>query len=128
MQVLAVSSAGLVFSLMKEVPAVQLAGWRLQVTSVYLAVGGAYQFSRLPSETQRRAVRTSWLLLVSGTSLAVHFGAWVWSVEQTSLIHSLLYGSATPLILAGGAWLLRRPISRGEPGARRCGELASFAC
>lgn len=103
----------MVFAMMKEVPAIQLAGWRLQVTSVYLAIGGAYQYYHLPAEKQRLVLRKSWLLGISGTSLAVHFGAWVWSVEHTSLMHSLLFVSATPLILAGGAWLLRQPISRG---------------
>lgn len=54
------------------------------------------------------------LLAASGACLCVHFGLWVYSVQTTSLAHSLLFVSATPLFLAGGAWLLRRPISRGE--------------
>lgn len=54
------------------------------------------------------------LLAASGTCLCVHFAAWVYSVQATSLTHSLLFVSATPLFLAGGTWLLRKPISAGE--------------
>ena len=43
-QVLAVSSAATVFSLMAEVPALMLAAWRLQLTSVVLAAGAAWQW------------------------------------------------------------------------------------
>ena len=43
-QVLAVSSAATVFSLMSEVPALMLAAWRLQLTSVVLAAGAAWQW------------------------------------------------------------------------------------
>ena len=69
----------------------------------------------------------AWLLGLSGAALALHFGAWVWSVERTSLSHSLLFVSATPLILAGGAWLLRKPISRGA-GAWRLASMFLGAC
>lgn len=46
-QVLAVSSAATVFSLMPEVPPLMLAAWRLQLTSVVLAAGAAWQWSRM---------------------------------------------------------------------------------
>lgn len=52
--------------------------------------------------------------MVSGTSLAVTFGSWVWGIEHTSLIHAYLLVSVTPIAIAAGTWLLRRPISNGE--------------
>lgn len=52
----------------------------------------------------------------SGACLAVHFGAWVWSLQRTSLTHSLLLVSTTPVIMAAGALALRHPISKGEVG------------
>ena len=38
----------------------------------------------------------------------------MWAIEHTSLIHAYLMVSVTPIAIAGGTWLLRRPISRGE--------------
>ena len=163
-QVTAVSSAGVVFAKLVEVPPITLAAWRLQLTSVFLGVGAAVQLSRMPPAARARTLQqvrrrrgpagagaaiwrassgalsgdvrrpsagTSQLLLllllllshptlqvgllvVSGTCLCFHFGAWVFSVEATSLTHSLLFVSATPLFLAAGTWLLRKPISAGE--------------
>jgi drug/metabolite transporter (DMT)-like permease len=56
----------------------------------------------------------AWLLAASGACLAVHFGTWVVSLKQTSLSHSLLFVSASPVFLAGGAWAARQPTSRAE--------------
>lgn len=44
----------------------------------------------------------------------VHFGGWVWGIEHTSLPHSLLFVSFTPVLLACGAAALGQPISLGE--------------
>ena len=38
----------------------------------------------------------------------------MWGIEHTSLIHAYLLVSVTPITVAAGTWLLRRPISRGE--------------
>lgn len=162
------SSAGVVFALMAEVPAVTLAAWRLQLTSVFLGVGAAFQLRRMPGEDRQRTVQQAGLLAASGACLALHFGTWVYSVQveagaascsrrkaasgacrrrrggggevlatgaallqrfsvsadapqATSLTHSLLFVSATPLFLAGGTWALGRPISRGELGGTAVG-------
>jgi drug/metabolite transporter (DMT)-like permease len=155
-QVTAVSSAGVVFAKLVEVPPITLAAWRLQLTSVFLGVGAVVQLSRMPPADRARTLQQvrvvgstcrcggrstlacqcaprgamrrpnpattaaapptlqAGLLVVSGTCLCFHFGAWVFSVEATSLTHSLLFVSATPLFLAAGTWLLRKPISAGE--------------
>ncbi len=39
-----------------------------------------------------------------GLLYAVHFGAWVWSLELTSVAASVTLVTATPLVLAGIAW------------------------
>ena len=113
-QIAAVSSAGVFFALMTAVPAITLAAWRLQLTSVFLGSAAAFEYRRMPRDLQLRTLRQGRLLGLSGSALAVHFGCWVWSVEHTSLTHSLLFVSATPLLLALGTWLLRKPISAGE--------------
>lgn len=73
----------------------------------------------LPS--QPTAPPQAGLLAASGVCLAFHFGLWVYSVQATSLTHSLLFVSATPLFLAGGTCLLGRPISAGELGGTAVG-------
>jgi drug/metabolite transporter (DMT)-like permease len=54
------------------------------------------------------------IMLASGFCLALHFGAWVWGIGHTSLPHSLLLISATPVLIAIGMLLLCKPISKGE--------------
>ncbi len=66
------------------------------------------------ADTRSRALHSGWWLAGSGACLAVHFGAWVWGLQHTSLTHSLLMVSATPLLLAGVALATGAPISRGE--------------
>ena len=115
------SSAGVVFAMIVEVPPLTLAAWRLQLTSVLLGIGAAVQLGRMPPVDRRRTVDSAGLLAASGVCLCFHFGSWVYSVEATSLTHSLLLVSASPLFLAGGAWLLRQPISGGELGGTAMG-------
>jgi hypothetical protein len=45
---------------------------------------------------------------------ALHFGTWVWSLQHTSLAHSLLLVSTTPIILVAYSLVMRQPISAGE--------------
>lgn len=113
---MAVSSAGVAFAMIREVPPITLAAWRLQMTSVLLVIAAAVQWTSLDAATKADTLRHSTLALIagSGTSLAVHFGCWVASVELTSLTHSLLFVSATPVLLAIVTWLRRQPISSGE--------------
>ena len=67
-QVLAVSSAATVFSLMSEVPALMLAAWRLQLTSVVLAAGAAWQWRGMVGGG---GVRLTSVVLAAGA-------AWQW--------------------------------------------------
>ncbi|GLC33755.1 hypothetical protein PLESTM_000107800 [Pleodorina starrii] len=119
--VFAVSSAATVFSLMPEVPAITLAAWRLQLTSVLLGVGAVAQWRHLSPSDRSRALRSCGWLVGSGACLAVHFGSWVWGLQHTSLTHSLLLVSATPLLLAALALTTGSRLSAGELGGTLLG-------
>ncbi len=70
-------------------------------------------FSQRPEE--RAQALASWRLLAfSGLCLTVHFGAWVWSLEHTSLAHSLLFVCSVPVLIALGTCVLRQPITNAE--------------
>ena len=48
------------------------------------------------------------------TVSTLRLAAQVWGIEHTSLIHSYLCMATTPIFIAGGTWIMRRPISRTE--------------
>jgi drug/metabolite transporter (DMT)-like permease len=50
--------------------------------------------------------KTLLILTVSSCALALHFGAWVASLDATSLTHSLLFVTAHPLIIIVGMGVL----------------------
>jgi drug/metabolite transporter (DMT)-like permease len=47
---------------------------------------------------------------LSGVALAAHFGAWVASLDETTLTHSLLFVTAHPLVIVVGMMLLASKI------------------
>ena len=49
----------------------------------------------------------------------------VWGIEHTSLIHAYLCVATTPIIIAGGTWILRRPISSWELGGTALGAIGT---
>ncbi|GIM12972.1 hypothetical protein Vretimale_16154 [Volvox reticuliferus] len=106
---------------MREVPAVTLAAWRLQLTSLFLGLGAAVQWRQLAPADRLRALRLTGWLAGSGACLAVHFGSWVWGLQHTSLTHSLLMVSATPVLLAAVSLARGKPLSRGELGGTLVG-------
>lgn len=114
--VLAVSSAGAVTKSMVGAAPITNAGWRLQVASIILLPGFLWQWLRLPRATRERTKELTNLTILSfsGVALALHFGLWVWSLDHTSLAHSLLFVSTPPIVLAVLACLQGQPLSRGE--------------
>lgn len=54
MQVIAVSSAATAFAYMRDVPALTLASWRLQLTAVLLSIGAVYEYRQLSAGTTRQ--------------------------------------------------------------------------
>ena len=59
-------------------------------------------------------------MAASGVSMGVHFAAWVWGLYHTSLPHSLLCMSSSPVLLAVGCLLIGKPISAGKPVSESC--------
>ena len=53
-------------------------------------------------------------LLASGSLLALQWACYAWAIQHTSLSHTLLFLSATPVLLAAYTWLRRQPISAGQ--------------
>ncbi|XP_024544748.1 uncharacterized protein LOC9644301 [Selaginella moellendorffii] len=114
--VVAVSSAGAVTKLMKRAAPISNAAWRLQVTAMILLPGFIWDWCRL--SPQKRCMFFTWrplcVLGISALAIALHFALWVWSLDHTSLPHSLLFVSMPPLIIAVLSWLRCKPLSKGE--------------
>jgi drug/metabolite transporter (DMT)-like permease len=108
--VLAMSSGGLWFAALK-VPGILRACWRLTSTSLLQIPGFIYDYRKADEDLRKRWKAQLPLLCLSGVSLAVHFGSWSLSVAWTSLTHSLLLVSTTPLFIVGVA-ALRHAASR----------------
>lgn len=110
--VIAVSSAGIVLQQMSEVPPILRASWRMQGTALILLPGFLYQLSRNSDfELNRNDAK---LILASSLFLAVHFGSWVWSLDNTSLVHSLLFVNTHPLVVVAVMPFLGEVVRRGH--------------
>lgn len=118
--VVGVSSAGALFQHVDAVPPLLRASWRLQLTSLVLLPFFLYQLTGIAPEvaTQFRTRRTWALLSASGVALAAHFGAWVASLDQTTLTHSLLFVTAHPLVIVIGMALLASVVGAVRPPRR----------
>lgn len=127
--VVGVSSAGALFQHVDAVPPLLRASWRLQLTSFVLLPFFFYQLSGMTTEvaTQFRTRRTWVLLTASGVALAAHFGAWVASLDQTTLTHSLLFVTAHPLVIVIGMALLASSVGAVR-SPRRNEALGALIC
>lgn len=115
MQVLAVSSAGVVFKqLESDVKPVTVAAWRLQATTAILVPLFAWQWSHAEPGLRNDWMRAWYIMSASGVCLAVHFGVWLEGLNYTTLPHALLFVTCTPILIAMGCLILRIPISRAE--------------
>jgi drug/metabolite transporter (DMT)-like permease len=54
----------------------------------------------------QRWVRNLPWIVVSGVFLGLHFATWVWSLDHTSLAHSLTFVTMYPILLNWGHWVL----------------------
>ena len=108
--VFGVSSAGALFQQVDDIPPLLRASWRLQLTSLVLAPFAIYQWKNIGSEIKDQMYQKNTILwlLAGGTALALHFGSWVASLDETSLTHSLLFVTAHPLIIIVGMVILAR--------------------
>ena len=106
----AISFAAIFFRLAAPVDPLLASALRLGLSSLVLAPwvrGGS---------TSPEARRAGWLC---GALYAVHFGAWVASLDLTSVAASVTLVTCTPLLLAGLGWLRGkdRPSTRHTLGA-----------
>ena len=108
--VFGVSSAGALFQQVDEVPPLLRASWRLQLTSLILAPMAVAQWIVHRDEISDRLMErnTIFWIFAGGIFLALHFGAWVASLDETSLTHSLLFVTAHPLIIVVGMALVAK--------------------
>lgn len=109
--ILAVSSAGAVFQMIEVSPLLK-ASWRLQATSIVLFPFAINQYINLEKDIKIRThdINNQLIILFSGVCLWLHFGSWVWSLDNTTLPRSLLFVTSHPLIIVFGMWILRKPI------------------
>ncbi|DAC46858.1 MAG: hypothetical protein CMO41_03660 [Verrucomicrobiales bacterium] len=110
--VFGVSSAGALFQHVDAVPPLLRASWRLQLTSIVLLPLFLYQLQTIEKDVavEFKTKRTWTLLSLSGLALAAHFGAWVASLDETTLTHSLLFVTAHPLVIVVGMLLFASQI------------------
>jgi drug/metabolite transporter (DMT)-like permease len=116
--IISISSAGAVFQLMDDVPPLLRASWRFQVTTLMMAPLCFIQYRDARQDqtfmSNLMSQETRYILFGSGLSLGLHMGAWVWSLDNTSLTHSLLFVTIHPLIIVFGALLLRKYVPRQQ--------------
>lgn len=96
--ILAVSTASLFIRFaQQEAPSLVVAAYRLGLASLLLS---PYIFLRYPQEIRQLTLR-QWLpMLLAGLFLALHFGAWITSLELTSVASSVVLVTTTPLWVA----------------------------
>ena len=81
-------------------------------TSIVLIPGFIYQWNRMEEGTLQSR---DWLLMsISAIFLALHFGSWIWSLDHTSLVHSLLFVTSHPLVVVALMPLIVTSVRRGH--------------
>lgn len=92
---MAIAFAAIFFKFASPTHPLVSAGWRLAIASAVLMpwLVRALTQKRFPRETFMAAG-------LGGFFYAMHFGAWVWSLELTSVAASVTLVTATPLLLA----------------------------
>lgn len=109
---IAVSSAGAVLQQMDGVPPILKASWRMYGTSLVLLPGFIYQWFR---NTEWSMDKRDWMLIFSSAVfLALHFGSWIWSLDHTSLVHSLLFVTSHPLVVVALMPVIGASVRRGH--------------
>ena len=100
--VIACSSGGMWFDLLPDCPPVLRSCWRLIFTALFQLPGFTHDLYRTMKSNPRFLelyLDSFYLLLLSGFALALHFSFWSISLSLTSLSHSLLFVTMTPILL-----------------------------
>jgi drug/metabolite transporter (DMT)-like permease len=104
--ILAVSAASiLIRNAQTTAPSLVIAFYRMAIASLVVVPVAL----RRHQDDLRKLQTTEWLLAAaSGVFLALHFAAWVTSLEYTSVTSSVVLDATSPLWVAIGSWLLLR--------------------
>lgn len=108
------ASAGVVFAHLTNaltVPAAWAANWRLAWVQILQTPAFCWTVTESLNKEDGDIFKKSLykalpLLILSGVCLGLHFTAWVVSLQETSLTHSLLWVSMGPILLNATAWFL----------------------
>jgi drug/metabolite transporter (DMT)-like permease len=86
-------------------PSLVIAAYRMTIASLVVVPVALWRY-----QNELRKLRaTEWLLAAaSGAFLALHFAAWVTSLEYTSVTSSVVLDATSPMWVAIGSWLLLR--------------------
>ncbi|HWQ05275.1 MAG TPA: DMT family transporter [Longilinea sp.] len=108
--ILAVSSASILIRIaQQEAPSLVIAAYRLTIASLVLL---PITFWRNGNELRSLSKRQGLLLICAGILLALHFAAWITSLEFTTVASSVVLVATTPLWVAlVSPLLLREKIS-----------------
>jgi drug/metabolite transporter (DMT)-like permease len=85
-----------------DAPPVVMAAWRVLMASVVLALLARRQMLLLASLTGKELG----LLLLAGSTLALHFIAWIVAVQSTSVANAAVLFSVNPVLTATAAFVL----------------------
>ena len=113
-------STGAVLVRQAEAPALVIAASRMTLASApLLAIAAVRRRTVVPRKRERLA-----LSLVAGVCLALHFAFWIASVQQTSIVTSVVLVTASPLFVA----LASSPLLGERPTAATWLGIAMAAC
>ena len=107
-----VSSAGTILQSMGEIPPFLRASWRMQGSALILLPFFIFQY--LKNNKLSINKNDIQLLFLSSIFLALHFGLWVWSLDNTSLVHSLLFVTMHPIIVVALMPILGSSAKKGH--------------
>lgn len=104
--IIAVSTASiLIRNAQAMAPSLVIAAYRMTIASLVVVPVALWRHQKELRKLQAK----EWLLAAgSGAFLAVHFAAWVTSLEYTSVTSSVVLDATSPLWVAVGSWLLLR--------------------
>jgi drug/metabolite transporter (DMT)-like permease len=104
--IIAVSAASiLIRNAQTAAPSLVIASYRMAIASAVVVPVALWRHHN----DLRKLRKTEWLLAAaSGVFLALHFAAWVTSLEYTSVTSSVVLDATSPLWVAIGSWLLLR--------------------
>lgn len=110
--ILAVSTAAIFIRFAQaDAPSLVIAAYRLSLAALFLLPIAVFRYRHIIRSLSRRDLG---LALLSGLFLAVHFAAWITSLEYTSVASSVVLVTTTPLWVALlSPFTVKEPLARG---------------